>query len=295
MKELMEKIAFEDFLFQDGKENRTNDLEFCVDRLLMLPKIRPHQLEKAVCLSAEYCQIDSFRKNLLKKINDCPVLLYHLYKRGIFRFEEIEPLIKSRSSFIICYYFWKEIDNFDSFIKQKKIPANFDETFIEKGTNIDHLIENGFFPSSIEYYLKYDDINSISSYNLQGIKTKWSPFEWSYRPKYLDLLSFSGFFGSIRCFKFLLMSGFGINNAILSMVVCGGCLDLFHLCQEQGSLTHNDSVFGSAIFCQLSILVFMIENGAKLNIRNKDVELFNVIILFYIVLLKMVILVLLNI
>jgi len=49
-----QKVSFERFLFGDGNEIKINDMEFCVNRIFMLPKIRPHQLEKAVCLSIEY-------------------------------------------------------------------------------------------------------------------------------------------------------------------------------------------------------------------------------------------------
>jgi len=93
------------------------------------------------------------------------------------------------------------------------------------------MIEYGYLPSSIEYHLKYDAIDSfINMYDLIP-KAKWSPFEWSNKPEYLDLLSFARFFGSIKCFKHLLMKGFEIKENVLSMVVCSGCFDLFHLCQ----------------------------------------------------------------
>jgi len=43
----------------------------------------------------------------------------------------------------------------------------------------------------------------------------------------------TGFFGSIKCFKSLLMKGFEIKKNVLYMVVYSGCFDLFHLCQGQ--------------------------------------------------------------
>ena len=101
------------------------------------------------------------------------------------------------------------------------------------------MIEYGYPQSSIEYCLKYDVIDDISVFDNLYQEARWSPFEWSYKPEYLDLLSFEGFFGSIRCFKHLLMKGFEINDNILSMVICGGCFDLFHLYQRQLSVTPN--------------------------------------------------------
>ena len=79
-----ENIVFERFLFGDGNKIVIKDMEFCVDRIIMLPKIRPHELEKAVRISKEYCQIADFRRKLLEKSEECPVLIYRLYKQNVF-------------------------------------------------------------------------------------------------------------------------------------------------------------------------------------------------------------------
>ena len=62
-----EKISFESFLFGEGNEVFIDDIEFCIDRIVMLPKIRPQKLEKIVDLSAEYCKLVHFRRKLLEK------------------------------------------------------------------------------------------------------------------------------------------------------------------------------------------------------------------------------------
>jgi len=264
-----EKISFEDFLFGEGNEIRINDMEFCVDRIIELPKIRPHQLDKAVRLSIEYCQIADFRRKLLEKSNECPVLIYQLYKRGIFVFEEIEPFLRNSNTFLLCYYFRKEIKDFDSFIKSKDKLDDLDASFFQNENEIDQLIEYGFLPSSIEYCLKYDVIDDLLNLNNLNQKARWSPFEWSIKRQNIDLLSFAGFFGSIKCFKHLLMKGLVINEKVLSMVVCSGCLDLFHICQGQDFLTPN-LVCQVSEFFHLSLLDFMIENGADINAKNED-------------------------
>jgi len=85
------------------------------------------------------------------------------------------------------------------------------------------------------------------------------------------LLSFSGFFGSINCFKHLLMKGFEINESVLSMVVCSGCLDLFHYCQVQKFLTA-ESICKASEFCHQSMLEYMVENGADMNTKGENVR-----------------------
>jgi len=89
------------------------------------------------------------------------------------------------------------------------------------------------------------------------------------KQEYLDLLSFAGFFGSIKCFKHSLMKGFEIKENVLSMVVCSGCFDLFHLCQGAQFLTPRLSCKASEFF-HLPFLVFMIENGADINVKDKS-------------------------
>jgi len=264
-----QRISFERFLFGDGNEIRINDMEFCVDRIVMLPKILPHQLEKAVDISVEYCQIPDFRRKLLEKSNECPVLIYQLHKRNILVFEEIEPFLKDRDTYLLSYYFWKEIEGFYSFIKNKSKPHGIDDSCFKNTNDIDQLIEYGFLQSSIEYCLKYDVIDDLTVCENLNQEAKWSPFEWSNKPDYLGLLSFAGFFGSIKCFKHLLMKGFEINAKVLSMVVCGGCFDLFHLCQGQQSLTPK-LVCQSSKFFHLSLLVFMIENGSYINAKEES-------------------------
>ena len=322
-----EKTAFERYLYEDGKEIFLNDIEFCVDRLIMLPKIRPHQLEKSVRLSIEFCRIADFRRSIIEKSNQCPVLIYQLYKRGILVFEEIEPFLRYSGSFLLCYYFRKVNQNFDSFVESKQIPSDINKSILENSNQVDQMIEYGFMTSSIEYCLKYDVIENLFDFNISNQEAIWSPFEWSIRPKYHDFLSFSGFFGSIKCFKHLLMKGFEVNEKVMSMVVCSGSFDLYHLCQNHCFLSINQACFASE-FYHLPLLVYFIENGvdvntkvendfsiihiaassghlsvveylvnqkADINAKDNRVEFLDLIGLLFIMLLKMVILVLLNI
>ena len=62
-----EKCIFENYLFGDGNDFVIDNMEFCVDRIIIFPKIRPYQLEKAVRLSIEYCKSADFRRKLLEK------------------------------------------------------------------------------------------------------------------------------------------------------------------------------------------------------------------------------------
>jgi len=136
-------------------------LSFFVDRIVMLPKIRPHQHEKAVKLSIEYFKLADFRQKLLNRSNQCPVLIYQLHKRGFFVFEEIEPFLRNRNTLMLCFFFRKEIHDFENFVRIKDVPNDFDKSFLENENDIDQLIEYSYLKTSIEYCLKYDVIDDL--------------------------------------------------------------------------------------------------------------------------------------
>jgi len=288
-----DQISFKRFLYGDGMEMTINDEDFCIDRTLMLPKIHPHKLEKALSISAKYCQAADFRRKMIKKSNECPVLIYKLYKRRVLGFEEIEPFLRSNGSFLLSYYFWKEISDFTCLISKKYKPFGIDESFFENTNEIDQLIEYGYHPSSIEYCLKYDIVDDFKNINDLFQEAKWSPFEWSLKPENLDLFSFSGFFGSIKCFKHFLMNGARVNDNALSNVICSGCLDLFHLCNVIPM--NSQCLCKASMYFQLPLLVFYLENGADLHIRDRYVLHSNSKLLPSIMLHKMAILVSLSI
>ena len=204
----------------------------------------------------------------------CPVLLYKLYQLGIFLFDDIKTFLENRDAFILSYYYHKEIDNFDDHIRLKTIPSDYDDCYYEFKENIDALIQYGFAPNTIEYCLKYDDINAfINIYSNQnhspGGIAKWSPFEWSQKPDFFDFLSFYGFYGSIECFKYLLMNGFSIDDKIRSIVVCSGNTDLFHICNNV-IVDFSNHICYAAEYFRLSILNFLIEKGVNINCINRE-------------------------
>jgi len=265
-------MLFEDFLYGDGIETSIDDWDFLSDRIIMLPKIRPHSLSKAVSLSLVYCQKPEFRGKLLCRSLECPVLMFLLYKEGVFSFLDFERFIERGDSLIFCYYFRKDIEDFNSFVDSKSRPYDFDESFVQNEHDLDLSIEHGFVPSSIEYCLKYDDVENLRDFDVVNVReAKWSPFEWSYKPGFLDLLSFTGFFGSINCFKHLLINGYHIREEVISSVVCSGSLDLFHICQKEKWI-NSENMSKSIIFCHQSFLEFFLENGLELNRKHSSME-----------------------
>jgi len=250
------------------------DVDFWVEQLIKLPSFRPFKLYQIVNLIKSYCNNFEFKEKLiLKSIIECPVVIYRLYKLNVIKFHEIEPHLNQEKAFIACFYFQKHIEEFDSIIRLKSKKNQYIASLISTNDPIDLMIEYGFAPSTIEYCLKYDDIGTfqnlftdLKSYKLQ--ETKWSPFEWSRMPPSNNLLQFSSLFGSIKCFKMLLLNGFIINDDVLRCSACSGNFDLIHLCLES---SNNPSVIiaSASEFYHMKILRFLIEKGGDINYVNE--------------------------
>jgi len=261
------QIQFEGYLYSKTfwEEEEINDIGFIVNHILQLPALRPFSLEKAIDLCIRYCEMSTFRHLLLKGANKCPVLIHRLFVKDIFQFNEIEPLLFPKTSYMLCYYFRDFISDLGNILREKIKPDDLDESFLENEESISALIEYGFLPGSIEFNLKYDDIDSFRiQFPISQSETKWSPFEWSIKPDFSDLLSFSAFFASVRCFKFMIMNGFEVNDNVRYMIVCSGSFDLFHISCEKlvdfSCLLNNASKFN-----HLNMISYFFENGAGIS------------------------------
>ena len=131
-----EMVALEHYLYEDEIGVSINDMEFCVDRIVVLPKIRPHKLEKAVEYSVQMCQNPDFRRKILEKFKECHVLIYHLHKRNVFWFEEIEPFLKPHNNDLYSCYFWKEIETFKKSFNNLTRSYEIDKAFFNNEIDI---------------------------------------------------------------------------------------------------------------------------------------------------------------
>ena len=67
------------------------------------------------------------------------------------------------------------------------------------------------------------------------------------------------------------MKGFEINDEDTYMVVFCGRLDLSHISHEKHYFCP-ESISKASEFCQLSLLVFMIENGGNISGKDENVK-----------------------
>jgi len=269
-------MKFEHYLFGNSsffQDFEPDEYEFYVDRIVILPLLRPFSLDKAIELCLKHSENNDFRMMLLEKIFECPVLLYRLFKKGFYNFDEIMPVLQKKDTYILCHYFRKEIYDFNDFVKEKRKPTLYHDFPFENETVVNNMVEFGFKSSSIEFCLKYDDVESMPGAIEFNNKTlQWSPFEWSRKPRNIDILSFSSYFGSIRCFKLLLLNGYKIINSIEQNIVSSGSFDLFHLSNISNFI--NDKCLSKASeYCHLSMLLYLIEHGATVNPKINSIEI----------------------
>ena len=270
-----EYIKFESVLFQDDPifENlNLCDVNFCVDRLVNHPSLRPLLLEKVVSLCKDLCQKTDFKERLLEKSAQiCPVLLFRLFKLGVYTANDIKPLLQADDCWLLCVYFRKQIRYFGKFFETKRKTFNIQ---LYNDTDIDQMIDYGFVPNSIEFCLKYDDLevlksHSISFKNNNGQIGKWNPFEWASKPSSMYYLAFSGYFGSLKCFKQLLMIGYSIDDQVRNQAICNGSISIFHFCNDQNPYP-NELIHYAAKFCQINMIKYLIENGANINFIDRS-------------------------
>jgi len=277
----MEKLVdFENSLYSKNPQFdmvEILDMAFWVNRLITLPCLRPFCLDHVVRLCCEYCSNIEFREMILKAAMDyCPVLVYRMYKCGVFSFQDIEHHLSNELYYIHPFYFRKCIDNFNKYIETKIKPLDNQDLSECCDNDIDLMIEYGFKPSSAEYCMKYDDLEGLTkvlSDSQQLIlpeRAKWSQFEWTKKPSFLDYLSFSGYFGSVKCFKHLMMIGYSINDNVRQSVIFSGDFDLFHLVNS-GVNDFSSQIGLAAGFCHISLLEFLINNEGNVDSLSPNV------------------------
>ena len=264
-----EQIAFENMIYNDNPLFEYRDIsnkDFLVSLVGLYPKLRPHYINEFVKLVSCYLNEDSFRKDVIEKaFIACPTIFQRLYKMNVFSQDEIVYYLNIHKKKFLCLFFKDDFEiDMNEFIEDQ------DYNQYKCDLELNKLVYFGFYPSSLEYYLKYDDIEglkNLADHKERGNICKWSPFEWSMKPKNFDFLSFCGFFGSIKCFKYLLLLGYVFHESCISCLICGGSLEL--LMNDFLPLTNNlDLLHISSAFNRFSHIVLLIEQGNDINYRN---------------------------
>ena len=160
-------------------------------------------------------------------------------------------------------------------------PQFFDEFFstLEELSKEDwklHIqyLKEGINPLEIVKILRNDDLEKLQEISTQNNfdfnqKIKPSLYErYSFINKEnVSLIDYCAFFGSIQCFKYLLLNGANVKNT-LKYAIAGGNLEIIHLCEQNNSLFKE--VFETAIeFHRNDIFYYFYD---KKIIENNDIK-----------------------
>ena len=185
-------------------------------------------------------------------------LLRYCCENGIISIKEIRSkivdfsLAYKNTLFILFSYFAHYLNDYDSdavnIIQYKlrnikfsvysihQIIDNFDSYQKFRWEKMMIVTEYGWENSSIGRVLKYDSKDELqemisADHSLCSKQLMVSPFENIMMYSYVTPLQLCGFYGSVNCFKFLMLNESPIGN-ITKFVVAGGNVELIKICQN---------------------------------------------------------------
>jgi len=151
---------------------------------------------------------------------------------------------------------------------------------------LNELSTLGYNRDSIIHPLLCDDVQLLKIYHINpafSVDQKVEP--WVHNPfpllsSHPTLLMCSAFFGSIRCFKFLLINGADMklldnqNLNISTYSMTGGCIDIIRMTEQHFPISEN-FVEDILVYCHHSVLSWMIENQSLESLEFYNTMLLN--------------------
>jgi len=290
-------ITFQRSLLDDNLVSSAIDIpfDFIVDSLILCIRVRPFSSERVIEVCRMYINSQDFRTLLLKKgIRTLPVLIFWLFHQGIYSIHEIVDELISHNHYFPSLYFAEEIRDFER-LTMNFVDRSVYHDFFSNGM-LSGCIKYGFNISTPEYFLKYDLFESLQEFinGLDSIYLKpieWSPFEWTNKPpsplfEKMNIMSMAALYGSLRCFRLLMIHGYIINGNVVEMSYCGGNFEIIQLCRDFSG-TSSESILNSiSYYSQELLLKYVFDNDRYINIndvrfpvhsasRNGDISMVN--------------------
>jgi len=260
------KILFEYLLFKDGEPGiipEIDDIDFVINTLINLSNFKPHKYDLIFELHKKYSERKGFREKFFEQLlKQKSFFVNLLFEKNIYTSEDFYNQNGPCSDVMDLIALSNKISDID-------VPEN---DICQNSSDLnDYMIQTNYPQRTIEYCLKHDDINEIHRIysDPSFFQVKVHPIEINNITNLdFNLLGFCGFFGSVNCFKFFLETKlFSIDESVIECVVCGGSIDIFHLCLQAVDVSGFISklLFLASCYNNLDILRFLHENGAELN------------------------------
>jgi len=241
------------------------DYKVLVNNLVYFPTIFPFKLDYIVDQCIKVGCDEYFREYLLRKgLYVCPMLIHRLMDHGYYTFTDIEFWLKRIKAFGASILFFPTIGN----------EKEFKRFYIKKGEAeikyynlcFDELLAYGWEKDSLGFVLKYDTDSEMAHYDDFNELIEWSAFEWAYHFEQFRIspLDFAARFGSIRCFKYLILNKAKIQQETMEMACCSGNYELIQMTFFDGFDFHN-AFWNAAKSWDNEIVEWFLNQNLKLN------------------------------
>ena len=123
--------------------------------------------------------------------------------------------------------------------------------FAEEGT-----IGRAIFDDNLELFQQLLADNSDEGKNQVFDIELFSPFNFYFNRKEVNRMELAALFGSIKCFKYLMINGDEINEETCKFAVAGGNFEIIHLCEQKG-LQFRDCLYFSSLYHRFEIFEWL--------------------------------------
>ena len=175
-----------------------------------------------------------------EKFNLIYPFIYKMYKKGIITSEELKEKLKLKSSsrnLIFISWFLPELIELGSDFEYMKYIfkyRQFENTLLFYCENQDRIDEykqmrdKGEYDDEMATALRNDDVDKFQSIVSKNEKTKLNQeiqqnmFDYFFCKSNITYLNYAAAYGSVKCFKYILLNDGQINNLTFKMAVSGG-------------------------------------------------------------------------
>ena len=157
-----------------------------------------------------------------------PQLIHMLFKQGKFTLNDCRSLVDTNDE--VRFFFSRDLG-----IKQ----SDFHDYKELSDEEIDEVIEFCYPKNSIEYAIKFDDIDLLQNI-CAGIdfdiskKVKKNASDGIFMSDELTAIELAAACGSLQCFKYLFMNNATIDENVAEYAIIGGNIEIIHICEQHG-------------------------------------------------------------
>ena len=232
---LINFISIEDLIlnYEENIEINFNLLEdqitFLVESIIYFIKIRPNKINNIIKLIF-YLYNNLINSYLFKYLillygyQNLPFLIYKLYNLNFYLNDDIINIYNNSKYFTPKFLFRNDSNTvfdkklfFELYfpnlfnIQNNKLIKNFDFNFLSNNNynKLFEFIENGWFKDSIEYFIKFDEIDNFlhifneKNFNVNQIIEPFF-FEFFLKENKYTIFSLTTIYGSLKIFKYLI-------------------------------------------------------------------------------------------